>query len=351
MGLRRRLVRFALAQPRVLLVVAPDGAALARQVESVLLRRGWPPATSPADTDLLVVAGAPGPELAAAVEVLWAQVPAPRASARLTAGDDVGVALDGAAEALQAWDAQRTRAGAADGDPWLGRGPEPEEGHGGHEGHEGGHEGHEGGHEGHEGHDEGGHGGHGSMLVAGLPMASSAPDRDGLELETLSLTLGPWMPGAPDGLLVQAAMQGDVLTELHVRWADTGPGPLPERPVRALDAICRVLTLSGPERLLGRARRVRDAVVQHQPSGADGAVRLGRDLRRSRTLAWSLRGIPAPGGGDVLDRLVAWCDVLDGAAPPAAADPATVAAALDGSELAGARLAVACVDVGPGEPR
>ncbi|MDO8152594.1 hypothetical protein [Isoptericola sp. b408] len=334
MGLSARLWGFALGRPRVL-VVAPGATAAGQEVESALLRRGWPPALSPAGADLLVVVGDPGPELGGAVEVLWSQMPAPRARTRVDRPAEVGARLDAAAASLVDRGAQR-RSADADGDPWIGRGAQPDGPD----------------HEDHEDHDEhghGGHGGHGDMEVAGLPMASSAPDRDGLELEALDVTLGPWLPGSPDGLVVGATMQGDVLSGAGVRWADgVTAAPRPAQ-LRALDAVCRVLVLAGPERDLHRARRARDAVGQQRPSASEQVSRLARDLRGSRRLRWSLRGLPAPQGTDVLDRLHTWCDVLDGAAPPEPVPPQAVAVALEGAELAAARLAVASVEVGPGE--
>ncbi|TFV66488.1 UNVERIFIED_ORG: hypothetical protein E4P37_05655, partial [Bacillus sp. AZ43] len=94
MDLIARLRNWALAKPRVLLVDAPAATTLRWSVEAELDRRGWPRALSPADTDLLVVLGQPGPELAEAVDVLWSQVPEPRHRGDVQRPSDVAVALD-----------------------------------------------------------------------------------------------------------------------------------------------------------------------------------------------------------------------------------------------------------------
>ena len=65
------LRRWVLARPRVLLVEAPGSRDLRWATEADLERRRWPAATSPADTDLLVILGRPGPALSAAIDVLW----------------------------------------------------------------------------------------------------------------------------------------------------------------------------------------------------------------------------------------------------------------------------------------
>ncbi|NEK87862.1 hypothetical protein GCU60_19150, partial [Blastococcus saxobsidens] len=95
-----RLRTWALARPRVLLVDAPGVTMLRWSVEAELDRRGWPCAVSPADTDLLVVLGLPGPELAEAVEVLWSQVLEPRHRVDVQRTEDFAVALDQGRAAL-----------------------------------------------------------------------------------------------------------------------------------------------------------------------------------------------------------------------------------------------------------
>ena len=92
LGARLRLI----ARPRPLLVEVPGSTGLRWAVESQLRDLGWVVAASPAEADLLVVCGRPGPELAAAVDVVWDQLPTPRARATGTdvaqAGSDLRTA-------------------------------------------------------------------------------------------------------------------------------------------------------------------------------------------------------------------------------------------------------------------
>ena len=100
MDLTTRLVRLAGTRPHALVVAARGGTACRLAVERELLRRGWPRATSPADADLLVLAGVPGAELAAAADAVWAAVPTPRARCRIDQPADVAGLLDRAAADL-----------------------------------------------------------------------------------------------------------------------------------------------------------------------------------------------------------------------------------------------------------
>ncbi|MCF6508818.1 hypothetical protein E9549_15590, partial [Blastococcus sp. MG754426] len=100
MDLIARLRNWALTRPRVLLVDVPGATTFRWSVEAELDRRGWRRAVSPADTDLLVVLGEPGPELGEAVDVLWSQVPEPRHRVDVQRARDVAVALDEGRAAL-----------------------------------------------------------------------------------------------------------------------------------------------------------------------------------------------------------------------------------------------------------
>ncbi|MDT0276092.1 hypothetical protein, partial [Blastococcus goldschmidtiae] len=100
MDLIARLRNWALARPRVLLVDAPGATTFRWSVEAELDRRGWRRAMSSADTDLLVVLGEPGSELAEAVDVLWSQVSEPRHRVDVHRPSDVAVALDEGRAAL-----------------------------------------------------------------------------------------------------------------------------------------------------------------------------------------------------------------------------------------------------------
>ncbi|MFZ5871983.1 MAG: hypothetical protein ACOYXW_15840, partial [Actinomycetota bacterium] len=114
MDLRSRLARWALARPHVLLLDAPPARDLRWQAEAEIDARGWRHATSPADTDVLLVTGRPGPELGAAADLLWSQVPAPRLRLDVPDGEGLGSALDTAVERLAV-----TGADPAPADPWA----------------------------------------------------------------------------------------------------------------------------------------------------------------------------------------------------------------------------------------
>jgi hypothetical protein len=263
----------------------------------------------------------------------------------------------------------------------MGRAAPAETGHGGHAAMDHGghaaidHGDHAGtGHGGHGGMDHGGHGGmdHGSMEVAGLPMADTAPDRDGLQLDALAVALGPVLPGWPTGLLLRGKLQGDVLTDVSLSWVDAAhpvaAHPVDGHPVdghhsdggtarlEALDHLARFLDVAGWPVAARDARRARNGLRDADPDRVDAgrrrAVHLAHRVRRSRTLAWSVRGIGAveatgvqPFRGDVLDRIRWWCEVAAGAEPPVDALPELplerVAELLEGAELAAARLVVA----------
>ncbi|GAB3356391.1 hypothetical protein [Modestobacter lapidis] len=352
MDLSARLRGWALARPRVLLVDTPGATPFRWAVEADLDRRGWSHARSPADTDLLVVLGPPGPGLAAAVEVLWSQVPEPRHRVDLRRPDDIGAALDEGGAALI------RPAGSG---PGADDRPSPAEllgtdGDAGHEGmdHGGGHEGmdHGGGHEGMD------HGGE----VAGLPMAMTGPDRDGLELDVLTVVLGPVLPGWPTGLVLRAELQGDVLTSAELCWLDAASLPAAELDLdpqqAALDRLVRFLVVAGWPTAARDARRARDGFSAGDPDRRVAAQRraaaVARRVRRSRALAWTAGGIgctaPESGlGGDTLDRVRRWCEIAVGQPVAELAGPSLdeVAALVQGAELGSARLIVAGFDLQP----
>ncbi|MGX5655180.1 hypothetical protein ACWKWC_10450, partial [Geodermatophilus nigrescens] len=100
MELIGRVRAWALAQPHVLLVESPGTDFLRWSVEAELDRRRWPLALSPADADVLLVLGTPGPQLEAAIGVLWSQVPAPRARLGIRQEHEIMSTLDDGAASL-----------------------------------------------------------------------------------------------------------------------------------------------------------------------------------------------------------------------------------------------------------
>jgi hypothetical protein len=358
MDLRRLLLRLASARPHVLLVALPGATEARLAVEAELGRRGWPAAVSPADADVLVVAGTPGPAMAAVVDRVWAQMPEPRVRVDVEKVVDVPRALDGAASRLA--DRGPGDEPAEDRTDAHGEGASPPGDSGGHE--HGGQD--HGGHD-HGGHQHGGHD-HGSMeMPGGLPMADLGEDRDGLALDRLHVALGPLLPDWPAGLVLRVVLQGDVIQEAEAEVLDGGGGgssrggvPAAEDPrrvaARHLDGLARFLGVAGWADPAARARRLRDDLLGGaEPAAVRGQVHaLTARVRRSRTLRWLVRGIPA-GERDVAARLADRLDALDAAAdgtPPAHSEPsrppdlAALARAVVGAEFAAARLVVAAVD-------
>jgi hypothetical protein len=319
-SLARPLLRLTARRPHVLTIApAPtnDGllsVRLAAEVE--LARRGWPAAESPADTDLVLVAGEVGPRMARVVRAVWATVPAPRVLVSVDSADELPEALDAAVA-------------------WLAR--------------------------------DGADASTASMLAISDRKApsSTAPapvmadladdDRDGLALDALHVALGPVLPHWPAGLVVHATLAGDLVTDARAEVLDV-PGPRepigPRRTPRGpdhlrLDALVRVLGLAGADRAADRARMLRDG----DPAPGELPT-FGRRLARSRILAWTLRGIPISATDHVPvpeptveARVRALAAGLGGSlAPPVRPAPHRAAAALVGLELGAARLALAAMD-------
>ncbi|MFI7579324.1 hypothetical protein [Kocuria kalidii] len=386
------LARLAVRAARVLVVEVPGRWATRVELEQQMLRRGWRPAWTPADADVLAVCGAPGPELTELVERLWEQMPGPRVRADIASPGAVRSALDAAAALLLDTPHHRTDARERAQEPEV---PEDSEDggpggmdHGGMD------------HGGHGGMDHGGHEGmdHGDMDMApaGIPLAQGGEDRDGLEMDVLHLPLGPVLPFWPAGLVLRCSLQGDVVVDAEASVVDaevdhaeddaeddagsgaagaTGPRPGPAfaAAVRC-DRAEALLALAGAEDAAARARRARDALLRGDEDAARDAVeRLDRTVRRSWLLRSSLRGVlpldrsdleghglPPHCRGDAHDRLLSLVErareaiggaepaLADGRGVPWAGVPWTVVPQLvTGLELASVRLAVASLDLDP----
>ena len=113
MDLTSVLLRVAARRPHVLVVPALGGTAARCAVEAAIARRGWPAAAGPADADIVVVAGSPGPELAAVIERVWQQVPTPRARVAVSDPVDLDRQLDAAVALLVDRDHQQARPSGA----------------------------------------------------------------------------------------------------------------------------------------------------------------------------------------------------------------------------------------------
>jgi hypothetical protein len=399
-GLSERLARHAAGHPRPFVVAAPGGTGVRLAVEAELRRRGWRVATSPAETELLLVCGEPGAALDAAIETLWQDIPGPRARVRLpvtASAEEIVSELDGASAELADLVAQRADAltRLAEG-PWTPSEPEGDPGPGmaSHANHHGADQG---------AHDHGGHEHH-MGAPAGLAMAERARDRDGLKLDVLRVPLGPVLPCWPAGLRVNVTLQGDVVQAAEVEVLDGwGGGSFWDEPWLAaragtnvtagvaarrtagahLDSLGRLLAVAGWPTAAARAFWLRDDVLADRPGGEVAAAyaAFARRTGRSRLLRWMTRdvgvvddtaigrhGLTGPAArypGDVDARLRGWLAAtgeamahadddtpLDGeegprgpvSRTPSAAMLAMLPGLLDGAEFSAARLIVASLD-------
>lgn len=108
----------ASARPHVLIAAVPGYANLRIAAEAAAARRHTVFATSAADADILLVAGRPGPQLTRAIDVLWAQLPGPRARVRVATAEDLDDAFAVATDILADTDTQRADAQAR-ADTWT----------------------------------------------------------------------------------------------------------------------------------------------------------------------------------------------------------------------------------------
>lgn len=162
------------------------------------------------------------------------------------------------------------------------------------------------------------HGQGGRGMMGGTPygraMAMTADDlRDGLALDRVPLRAGPFLPGFPPGLVLDTALQGDVLQSaaLDVRPADTGerfagaPIDGPSSAVAALTAPASIadlererarshlawaaehLRLQGLDALARRTARLAAA----EGASAEDVRRLHRRLRRLRAVDGATRDV------------------------------------------------------------
>jgi hypothetical protein len=360
------LLRAGASRPHVLVAAMPGAARVRLAAEELMRRRGWPTAMTPADADILLVAGTPGEDIGDAVGAAWAAVPAPRARVGAATPGEVAAALDAAHGELASFAGRRH--GAPPGGPVR---PAME-------------------------------------MPGALPMADRGADRDGLALDLLHVPLGPLLPDWPAGLVVRVTLQGDVVQRAEAFFlglATGGPSFWDEpwrraaisEPVTAglaarrraaahLDSLGRLLAVAGWDDAAPAARMLRDEVLSGAPAPrlAPRVRRLARRVARSRVLAWSTRslGVLRPGqvagpaaraAGDATDRYRRWCgDLVDLAGLFDDASPLTGSALdpprgwsdgqpssaallellpglLEGAELSAARLIIASLDPDPDE--
>ncbi|TXR52408.1 hypothetical protein [Quadrisphaera setariae] len=359
----------ALKRPRYLVVAEPGRDLTRLALERVAAERGWVMAHSPAEADALITCGPLSGELAAAAEVVWEQLPGPRARVDVDSPTGVESSLGHVLERLADDDFQcrdaTTRPQEQPSD--TGHAYTDKSDHGGMD--QGGMD--------QGGMDQGGmdHGGMDMSGPGGIALASGGEDRDGLEMDVLHVQLGPVLGLWPSGLVVTVTLQGDVVVDAHAHHLDEAAAPeRVDARVAACERAARILALAG-SRYAAAAVRLRDALQMGTEVGsADTGRQIDLDgelagllarVQRSRTLRWSLRGLgdlkddqiekaglPAGDQGDVHDRLIA---SLRLAADPVAAAPTSyghrhraveaLPSLLIGRELAEVRLTVASLDL------
>ncbi|WP_433799021.1 hypothetical protein [Actinomycetospora sp. CA-084318] len=328
-------------RPHVLTITpATVEAGLRLAVEAELARRRWPAASSPADTDVVLVLGSPGPRLAAVVRSVWAGVPTPRVLAAVPTSAALRSVLDDAAARL----AGRGTSGASNASllaPSDSNAAPSEPGRA-------------------EPDDVeflASSASSDALLARDVPpepqMADLAfYDRDGLALDALHVALGPVLPHWPAGLVAHLTLAGDLVTDARAEVLDVpasvGPGSRGRSPLgpdrTRLDVLTRVLGLLGADHLAARARHLRD----HDPEPGE-LTAFGRRLQRHRPLRWAVRDVPLVGGAveerTLSDRVAHLAGALGGSLPPPVRPTAEKAVqAVIGLELGAARLVLAALD-------
>lgn len=363
MGLREAVDQLATRRVHALVLEIPGDPLLRMHLEAALTARGWILAEAPADADVLMVCGEPTEPFHEIIDALWDQLPSPRYRVSVTTPDAVAAALDSIAAGLrdrhaQVLDARQRPARLGPGTP---ADHVMETSHGDHTTMDAA---------------TMDHTAHGDQMdMGGMDMDMSGPagiplaggdegDRDGLEMDVIHLTLGPVLPHWPAGLVVRCTLRGDVIGAADVDFL-TGPGrhePAPEPAARPsgqaaglCDAAGHLLAIAGWQPVAEKVLRVRNDLIGDGPA-APAVSRLNRARRqiaRSRTLRWSLRGIAASSRVDaralLLDWLATAAALLSGerVSPRPGAWPASLedlSSALIGQELSGARLLVACIE-------
>lgn len=380
MGVGALLASHACRRAHVLLVEVPGHFELRASVERSLFRRGWCPALSPADADILAVCGVPGPEFAKIIDLIWDQMPGPRVRIEIPDFQSVDSALTrGGAELLDTGLHRRDaaqRGQAVDLCP-ADESPSSESyearSNSNHDDMDHDHQ--------HMDHGDHQHMDHGGMEMApgGIPLAEGAEDRDGLQMDVLHVCLGPVLAYWPSGLVLKCSLQGDVVTDAdawvldaeHDRGTPVAPvkRAAPQEAARECDHLTSLLALAGWSSAADQARQIRDLLLD-EPAAVGRAQllleKLLRKLRRSWLLRWSLRDLapfdvadaerrrlPGPLSGDTYDRLLAHVEnalaYLSLSPSVFRADLSSVIGALPelvrGLEVATARLVVASLGV------
>ncbi|MEO7556104.1 MAG: hypothetical protein ABIV94_05815 [Acidimicrobiales bacterium] len=195
-----------------------------------------------------------------------------------------------------------------------------------------------------------GQGGEGMMggVPYGRPMAMTADDRDGLSLDRLPVTLGPFLPGFPNGLQANVTLQGSVVQELSLAVLDLGDGAslddldadldddVVTTPRLRLRWLADALRLGGLHALAARAARA--ARQGSSPATLSSAVR-----RSGLPQAWA--GIGVIDGVDARARLLRTLEPDESGAERPSVGLDRLSSALVGSDWADAVAAIASFDL------
>ncbi len=205
MGLRNALSRFA--DSAIVPVFAVAGGGAREAVGRLRLSPNVELVDTPAAATILLVAGFVPPALSDALAAVHDAMPSPRGAVHWPLGADQGslptipsappIGPDGDAVGAITSVFRALLSGVlasdsaiqpdADPNPWRGVGP----------------------------YGQGGSGMTGGTPY-GRPMAELAPDRDGLRLDVLPLSVGPFFPRFPVGLTLEVSMAGDVVIDGRV---------------------------------------------------------------------------------------------------------------------------------------
>lgn len=342
----------------VFLVEVPGNGAARIALEAAAASAGHVLATHPAESDVLLVCGTPGPEMRTVIDRVWDQMPYPKHRAALTSPDEIGTIFTTAQDSLTDRRAQRSaREHGIDGSHLAEVGPDHEHPNDEHP----------------DDTDESMHdndtptgrhdmpmGGHDHMSMSGpggYPLADGADDRDGLEMDVLHRRLGPILPVWPAGVILDVTLAGDTITDASASVIDVDDHKRAESQngaAFALDQAAQILAVAGWDATAARTLRVRDLAVTGRRDQARERLRpLRRRIERSVMLRWSLRGLQVRSAVDVRTVLLTRLERADAALngrqfePEPATSVDEIPALVKGRDIGSARLVVAALTLHP----
>jgi hypothetical protein len=168
---------------------------------------------------------------------------------------------------------------------------------------------------------EHGQGGEGMMggVPFGRPMAMTADDRDGLALDPLSFSAGPYLPWWPALVALDATVQGDVVQAAALRRIGDAGGRRHTAPTARARARRHLVWLSEFLHVLGLHALARRSLrlASSEATTARHVRRLQRLLVGTGALRLATRGVGVvhvPGGATATDAETRWRRRLDDAA-------------------------------------